>query len=103
MGGNWPEECSLIIDTGFNGGGLRIHERLRKYLEYITSFYPNSTVAKTKAKLLTLAIGGHEGLDSTMGAAIRIWADGMSKPARVRLIQGKTELLSEWILVRIWI
>ena len=21
---NWAEECSSIIDTGFNGGGLRI-------------------------------------------------------------------------------
>ena len=29
-----------------------------------------------------------------MGAAIPIWADGASRPARVRLIRGKAELRS---------
>ena len=32
---NWPEECSIVIDTGFNGGGLRSFSWLRGYLGYI--------------------------------------------------------------------
>ena len=32
-GKNCAEECSSIIDTGFNGGGLRIYAWLRKYSE----------------------------------------------------------------------
>ena len=35
---NRPEERSVIIDTGFNGGGLCSFSRLRKYLEYLESF-----------------------------------------------------------------
>ena len=35
-----------------------------------------------------------------MGDLIPIWADGTSKPARVRLIRGKTELLPGMDIVR---
>ena len=72
---------------------MRIRAWLRKYLEYLERFYPNATIAKTKAGLLRFAFGGHEGRVSMMGAAIPIWADGTSKPALVRLIRGKSELL----------
>ena len=37
---NWAEECSSIIDTGFNGGGLRSFSWFRRYGEYLRSFYP---------------------------------------------------------------
>ena len=37
--------------------------------------------------------GGHQGRDSTMGASIPICGNGAFKPALVRLIRGKTELL----------
>ena len=30
---NCAEDCSIVIDTGFNGGGLRIYHCLRRYVE----------------------------------------------------------------------
>ena len=29
---NYAEDCSMIIDTGFNGGGLRSYPWLRRYV-----------------------------------------------------------------------
>ena len=29
---NWPEECSSVRDAGLNGGGLRSHAWLQKYI-----------------------------------------------------------------------
>ena len=52
---NWPKECSIIIGAGFNGCGLRIFDRLRKYLEYIRSFYHKANMVQTKEKLLKFA------------------------------------------------
>ena len=69
---NWAKECSIIIDTGFNGGGLRSHDWWRKYLEYLKSFHPKATSAKTPGALLRFSLGGREGRDSMMGAAIPI-------------------------------
>ena len=46
-----------------------------------------------KGELLRFAYGGREGRDSLMGESIHIWADGAFKPARLRLIRGKSELL----------
>ena len=66
----------------------------RKYLDHLKSFYTKATVGETHAKLLRFAFGGRQWLDSTMGAAIPIWANVTFRPARVRLIRGKTELLS---------
>ena len=51
-------------------------------------------------KDVRFAFGAHQGRDSTMGAAIPIWAQWDFKPARVRLIRGKTELLSGIDIVR---
>ena len=45
---NWAEECSSIIDTGFNGGGMCIYAWFRRCDEYIRSFYPTSNFVKTK-------------------------------------------------------
>ena len=45
---NSPMECSSITDAGFNGGGLRVFSWLRKYLEYVRSFYPKENLLKTR-------------------------------------------------------
>ena len=45
---NWAGDCSRITDTGFNGGGLRSYPWLRRYVEYVRSFYPNANLAKTR-------------------------------------------------------
>ena len=87
-------ECSSIIATGFNGGGLRSHARLQKYLEYIKSFPPKESAVKTKAKLLRIPFWGHEGRGSEMGTSIPIWENGTPMPARVMLILGIAGLLS---------
>ena len=65
-----------------------------KYLEYIKIFYPKATISKTNGNLLRFAFVNHDGSESLMGASIPIWMDGTFKPARVRLIRAKTELLS---------
>ena len=91
---SWPKECSIVIEAGFNGGGLRSHSWLGKYLEYIKSFYRKASVVKNERKSLRFAFWGHEWRDSEMGALIPIWANGKFKPARVGLIRGKTELLT---------
>ena len=46
-------------------------------------------------ELLRLASGHREGRESEIGDAIPIWANGMSKPARVRLLRGKAEYFRE--------
>ena len=55
---------------------------------------------ETKGELLRFSFGGHQWRDSAMGAAIPIWADGEFKPVRVRLMRGKTELLSGMGIIR---
>ena len=72
---------------------MRIHSWLSKYLEYLEISHQEETIAKTRG-LLRFAFWNHVGRDAAMGDAIPIWADGASKPARVRLIRGKAELLS---------
>ena len=61
---------------------MRIHAWLQKYLEYIKSFSPNATIAKTRGELLRFAPGCHEWRDSTMVDAIHIWLGGTFEPAR---------------------
>ena len=43
---NCAEECSSMVDTGFNGGGLCTFSCLRKYVEYLQSFYPKQNCLK---------------------------------------------------------
>ena len=50
--GNWANDWSIIIDTGFNGGGLRSYPWLRRYVEYMRSFYPKANLVKTMEKEL---------------------------------------------------
>ena len=90
---NSPKECSIVIDTGFNGGRLRSYSWSRQYISFWGSFFHKATISKTKENLLRFAVGNQECRDSLMGAVIPIWADGTSKPARFRLIHGKAELL----------
>ena len=42
---NWAEECSSIVDTGFNGGGLRIYARLRMYAGPLGILRPTENLA----------------------------------------------------------
>ena len=55
---NRPNECSCIIDTGFNVGGLRSFAWLGKYLEYLKSFYHKANIVKTKEKSFGFALSG---------------------------------------------
>ena len=43
---NWAKECSSIIDTCFNGGGVGSFCRMSSYVEYLKSFYPNAKLFK---------------------------------------------------------
>ena len=52
----WPVECSSIIDTGRNGGGLRIYAWLRKYIEYLERFYHRAAISKNKRKLVKISV-----------------------------------------------
>ena len=45
-GKNWEKECSIIIDTGFNGGGLRSFSWVNMYVEYLESFSPKTELFK---------------------------------------------------------
>ena len=79
---NWPKECSSVIDTGFNGWGWRSCARMRKYLEYVKSFYPKAALGETKERLLRFALGRRQGRDSTMVESLHIWVIATFKPAR---------------------
>ena len=43
-GKDWPKECSAIVDTGFNGGGLCSHAWVKKYVSYLRSFRPKTNL-----------------------------------------------------------
>ena len=79
---------------------MHSYDRLRKYLERLRSFYPKATLGTPKKNCRDLRFGGHPGRVPTMVAAMPIWANGAFKPARVRLIRGKTELLSGMSIIR---
>ena len=85
---NWAGECASIIDTGFNGCGLRIYSWLRRYAEYLRSFYHKSNLAKTDEKELRLAFWNHRVRVSDSSTALPIWANGSVMPLRTRLITG---------------
>ena len=61
---------------------------------------PEGHNCENKGKLLRFSLGNHEGRDSTTGAEIHIWVGGAPKPARLRLIRGKAELLSGMDIVK---
>ena len=63
-----------------------------KVSRIIKELLPERISCENKRKLPRFAFGGHEGGDSIMGDSVAIWAGGIFKPARVRLIRGKTEL-----------
>ena len=52
---DWPNECTSIIDTGFNGGGLRSYAWSRKYLGYVESFYHRAAISKQR-KLVKICV-----------------------------------------------
>ena len=39
---DWSKECSAVVDTGFNGGGLCSHAWMQRYVMYLRSFYPKN-------------------------------------------------------------
>ena len=90
---NWNEVCSSIIDTGFNGWGLRSFARLRKFLEYMRSFRDTTNMMKAGAKVSKFAYANHQWRDSGASTVIPIWVNGIFRPARVRLIRGEAALL----------
>ena len=61
---------------------------------------PEGHNCENKGKLLRFSLGNHEGRDSTTGAEIHIWVGGAPKPARLRLIRGKAELLSGMDIIK---
>ena len=54
----WPNEGAIIIDTGFNGGGLRMYAWFGEYLWYLGSFYSRAEISKTKGNFLRFSICG---------------------------------------------
>ena len=90
---NWPGDCCSIIDTGFNGGDLRSYPWLRRYVEYLMSFYHKAKLVKTREKELGFAFWNHQGRTSEASTVLPIWFNGSFRPVRVTLIHGKAELL----------
>ena len=91
---NRDGDCSSITDTGFNGGGLRRYHWLRRYVEYMRSFYPMANLVETRGGDSRFARVGHQGRRSGASTVLPIWVSGPFRPVRVRLIRGKTELLA---------
>ena len=104
--GDWArkiraKERSSIIDTGLNGGGgLRSSPLLRRYVEYLRSFYAKDNLVRTREKELRFALANHQGRTSCASTVLPIWANGTFRPVRVRLIRGKSELLSGMHIVK---
>ena len=92
---NRAKDCSIIIDTGFNGGGLRAYPWMRRYVEYMRSFQPDDNMVKTSEGEFVSAFGNHQGRTSGDSTALPILGNGTVSPARVRLIRGKAELHAE--------
>ena len=97
---SWAGDCSIVIDTGFNGCGLRIYHLLRKYVEYLMGFHPRAKPVKTRDAELRFAFGDHQGRMSEASTSLPIWVNGDFRPVRVMLIRGKTELLPGMHLVK---
>ena len=95
---NWEKECSSIIDTGFNGG-LRSFSWLNRYGEYLGSFYPTSICLKIM-KTNKFVFGNPHGRVSVKSTVLPIWSTDSFRPARLRLIDGMTELLLRLDIVR---
>ena len=93
-------DFSRITDTGINGGGLRIYHWLRRYVEYLWSFYHKANLVKTREEEWRLALVDHQGRTPGASTVLPIWVNGSFRPARVRLIRGKTELLSGMHIVK---
>ena len=95
-----PKNVLALLTPDSTDGGLRIFSRLRKYLDYLRSFYPNSNLAKTNEKVLRFAFGAPQGRDSEMGTVIPVCGYGIFKHARVSLIHGKPDLLLGTNIIR---
>ena len=94
LGGDrdWPKECAIVIDTWFNGGGLRIYARLRKYIGD-----PESNIIKRQF-LKQMELVKMSDWESRMsrfpnGGSNTYLVGGTSKPEFFRLIRGKSYLL----------
>ena len=79
--GDWErkkldEDCSIIIDTGFNGGGLRRYPWLRRYVEYMRSFYHMANLVETRWEDSRFALGDHQGRRSGASTVLPIWVNG---------------------------
>ena len=44
------DDCSRIIDTGFNGGALCSFNRLMQYVDYLKEICPKTAIVKTREK-----------------------------------------------------
>ena len=60
---------------------------------YLGSFYPKTNLVKFKENVLRFVFGNHQGRDSDSSTVMPIWVDGDFRPVKIRLINGKTELL----------
>ena len=79
---DWSKECSAIVDTGFNGGGLCSHAWMQRYVLYLRSFYPKTNLVKFKENVLRFVFGNHQGRDSDSSTIMPIWVDGDFKPVK---------------------
>ena len=91
-----PERCGRktpAADAGFNGGWLRSCSWINRYFGLMETCYPVATISETKENQIRFAIGGRRCRDSEDGSIIARWVNDEFKPARRRLVRGKTELL----------
>ena len=89
---DWPKECSAILDTGFNGGGLCSHAWVQKYVSYLRSFHPKTNFGKYKEGVLRFIFGNRQGRNSDSSTVMPIWADGDFKPVKIRLFDGENRI-----------
>ena len=53
---DWPKECSAIVDTGFNGGGLCCHAWMQKYVAYLRNFLPQNQPSEIQRRCFKIYI-----------------------------------------------
>ena len=67
----------------------------------LTKFLSQKTnLAKYKEGVLRFIFGNHQGRNSESSTIMPIWVDGDFKPVKIRLIDGKTELLLGMDVIR---
>ena len=88
------DDCSRIIDTGFNDGDIYSFRWVRKYKKYLRPIYPlMQKLEKTVAGRIEFVFGNQGSGDSDRAVILPIWVGSQFSHATVRPIIGDAELL----------